>query len=303
MAVNFTTRISSSSQTVEICRERPTVLIGERINPVGRSRMLKALETADFKLLQQDAMRQVEAGAALLDVNAEAPGVDEQTLLKQVVAAVASAVDVPLCIDTADPDALVAALEVYEGRALVNSVTGKEASLDVILPIAKTHDAAVIGLCLDDDGVPDTPQARLRVAEKILDRAAGAGLDVADVVIDPLALAMGAESDAGRIALDATELIVEAFGVNITMGISNISFGMPDRSAINAAFVAMAIRAGLTCAIANPLDRQVTNAIMAADLAMGRDDFGLRWVKAYRERETPEVAAEPAPAKRKTRRK
>lgn len=303
MAVNFTTRVSSSSQTVEICRGRPTVLIGERINPVVRSRMRQALEAADFATLQQAAVRQVEAGAAILDVNAEAPSIDEQALLKEVVASVASAVDVPLCIDTADPDALVGALEVYEGRALINSVTGKEASLDVILPIAKAHDAAVIGLCLDDDGVPDTPQARLRVAEKILDRAARAGLDTADVIIDPLALAMGAESDAGRIALDATELIAEAFGVNITMGISNISFGMPDRSAINAAFVAMAIRAGLTCAIANPLDRQVMNAVMAADLAMGRDDFGLRWVKAYRERQAPAEPAEETPAPRKTRRK
>jgi 5-methyltetrahydrofolate--homocysteine methyltransferase len=285
MADNLTTVVSSPTQTVEINRDRPTVIIGERINPTGRKKVLAALQEGNFDMVRQDATSQVAAGATVLDVNAGVPGADEPALLQQVMRTVLEVTDVPLCIDTADPEALGAALSLYEGKALVNSVNGEERSLKAVLPLVKEHNAAVIGLCMDDDGIPDTPQKRLAVAGNIIERAGKLGIPPEDVVIDPLALTMGADSNAGRVALEAIKLVIEEFGVNITMGASNISFGMPDRKYINAAFIAMAIHAGLTCPITNPLVMEVNTAILAADLAMGRDDYGMRWIQGYRQRQ------------------
>jgi len=285
MAENLTTVVSSKTQTVEINRARPTVIIGERINPTGRKQVLKALQEGNFDMVRQDATSQVAAGALILDVNAGVPGADEPALLQQVMRTVLEVTDVPLCIDTADPEALAAALSLYEGKALVNSVNGEERALGAVLPLVKEHGAAVIALCMDDDGIPETPEQRLAVASKILERAAVLGIPAEDVVIDPLALTMGADSSAGRVALETTELIVKEFGVNITMGASNISFGLPDRKYINAAFIAMAVHAGLTCPITNPLVTEVVTAVLAADLAMGRDEYGMRWINAFRQRE------------------
>lgn len=291
MADNCVTVISSKSNSVEISREAPTVIIGERINPTGRKTVLAALKEGDFEIVRQDAVNQVAAGAAILDVNAGVPGVDEPELLKQLMGTVMEVTDVPLCIDTADPEALSAALEVYEGKALINSVNGEEHSLETVLPLAQEHGAAVIGLCMDDDGIPETPEARLGVAEKIIGRADKLGMKLEDIVIDPLALTMSTDSNAGQIALKTIELVVERFGVNITMGASNISFGLPDRKYINSAFLAMAIYAGLTCPITNPLVTEIGTAVMAADLAMGRDDYGMRWIQAYRDREKAQAEA------------
>lgn len=285
MAENLTTTVSSKTQTVEINRDRPTVIIGERINPTGRKKVLKALQEGSFDMVREDASSQVAAGAAVLDVNAGVPGADEPALLQQVMRTVMEVSEVPLCIDTADPAALEAALSLYEGKALVNSVNGEERSLGAVLPLVKEHGAAVIGLCMDDEGIPETPEKRLAVAAKIIKRAGKLGIPPEDIVIDPLALTMGADSSAGRVALETTKLMVEEFGVNITMGASNISFGLPDRKYINAAFIAMAIHAGLTCPITNPLVTEVITAVLAADLAMGRDDYGARWIQAYRQRE------------------
>jgi 5-methyltetrahydrofolate--homocysteine methyltransferase len=285
MSKNQTTVVRSAKQTVEINRDKPTVIIGERINPTGRKKVLRALQEGDFEMVRQDAINQVQAGARILDVNAGVPGADEPALLKQVLATVMEVTDVPLCIDTADPQALAAALSAYEGKALVNSVNGEERSLQTVLPLVKEHGAAVIGLCMDDSGIPATPQARLAVAAKILDRAAAAGIPMEDVIIDPLALTMGAESYAGRIALETMALVVDEFGVNLTMGASNISFGLPDRKHINATFIAMAIHAGLTCPITNPLDLEVSTAVLAADLAMGHDEYAMQWIQAYRARQ------------------
>jgi 5-methyltetrahydrofolate--homocysteine methyltransferase len=285
MAENLTTVISSKTQTVEINRAKPTIIIGERINPTGRKKVLKALQEGDFDIVREDATSQVAAGAAVLDVNAGVPGADEPTLLQQVMRTVLEVTDVPLCIDTADPEALEAALSLYEGKALVNSVNGEERALEAVLPLVKEYGAAVIGLCMDDDGIPETPEQRLAVAAVIVERAGALGIPPEDVVIDPLALTMGADSNAGRAALETIELLVKEFGVNITMGASNISFGMPDRKYINAAFIAMAIRAGLTCPITNPLVTEVITAVLAADLSMGRDDYGMLWIQAYRQRE------------------
>ena len=285
MSENLTTVVSSKTQTVEINRGKPTVIIGERINPTGRKLMLKALQAGDFDIVRSDAKKQVEAGAKILDVNAGVPGADEPALLKQVLTTVMEVVDVPLCIDTADPEALEAALSMYAGKALINSVNGEERSLETVLPLAKEYGAAVISLCMDDDGIPATAEARLKVAAKIIERAAKLGIPVEDIVIDPLALTMGADHTSGLIAMQAIEMIVEEFGVNITMGASNISFGMPDRKHINATFIAMAIHAGLSCPITNPLEPEVSIAIKAADLSMGRDEYGMAWIQAYRSRQ------------------
>jgi 5-methyltetrahydrofolate--homocysteine methyltransferase len=284
MATSLKTTLSSKTKSVDIHRDGPTVVIGERINPTGRKVVLKALQEGNFDMVRQDALAQVEAGAAVLDVNAGVPGVDETKLLSQVMQEVMDIVDVPLCIDTANPQALEAALKQYEGKALINSVNGEEKSLDAVLPIAKEYGAAVIGLCMDDDGIPGTPEERTAVADKIINRAAKLGIPVEDVIIDPLAMSMGADHKAGRITLDTVKLVVQEFGVNVTMGASNISFGLPDRKYVNSAFMAMSIQAGMTCPITNPLVTEVRTAVLAADLALGKDEYGMRWIKDYRKR-------------------
>ena len=284
MAENLTTTIGSKTSNVEICRDKPTVIIGERINPTGRKKVLAALEAGDFDIVRNDAVSQVEAGAPVLDVNAGVPGADEPVLLQQVMRTVMDVTDVPLCIDTANPSALEAALSIYEGKALVNSVNGEEKSLNAVLPLVKEYGAAVIGLCMDDDGIPATPEARLKAAAKVIERAAALGITPENVVIDPLAMTMGADHAAGRTTLETIELVVKEFGVNITMGASNISFGLPDRKFVNAAFMAMAIHAGLTCPITNPLTPEVTIAVRGADLSMGRDEYAMNWIKAFRRR-------------------
>ncbi len=287
MTDSLTTIVSSKTKTVEISRDNPTVIIGERINPTGRKKVSAALEAGDFDIVRQDAIKQVAAGAHMLDVNAGVPGADEPTLLTQVLRVVMEVTDVPLSIDSNNTDALAAGLAIYEGKALVNSVNGEERSLKAILPPVKEHGAAVIGLCMDDDGIPETPEKRLSVAAKIIERAGKLGIPPENIIIDPLTLTMGADSKAGWVTLKTIELVTEEFGVNITMGASNISFGLPDRTYINAASIAMAIYAGATCPITNPLVTEIRTAILAADLTMGKDDHAMRWIKAYRQRQTP----------------
>jgi 5-methyltetrahydrofolate--homocysteine methyltransferase len=284
MATNLTTCIASKTSSVEICRDKPTVVIGERINPTGRKLVLAALEAGNFDIVRDDAIAQVNAGASVLDINAGVPGVDEPVLLQQIMRTVMEVTEAPLCIDTANPAALEAALSIYAGKALVNSVNGEEKSLTAVLPLVREHGAAVIGLCMDDDGIPATPQARLQVAAKIIERAASLGIAAEDVVIDPLAMTMGADPNAGRTTLETIELVVREFGVNVTMGASNVSFGLPDRQFINATFMAMAIHAGLTCPITNPLASEVAIAMLGADLSMGRDEYGMNWIRAFRQR-------------------
>jgi 5-methyltetrahydrofolate--homocysteine methyltransferase len=285
MTNNLTTIVSSATKTVEISRDKPTVIIGERINPTGRKKVLAALQAGDFEQVRKDALSQVAAGAPMLDVNAGVPGADEPALLQQVLQTVMDATDVPLCIDTANPQALEAALKLYQGKPLVNSTNGEEKSLAAVLPLVKEFGAAVIGLCMDDEGIPTTPEARLAVAGKIIERAAKLGIPAEDVVIDPLVLTLGADSQAGKVTLKTIELVVREFGSNITMGASNVSFGLPDRKFLNATFMAMSIHAGLTCPISNPLVESVKTAVLAADLTMGRDNYGMNWITDFRRRQ------------------
>lgn len=285
MDLHLTTLLTYKNHSVEINRRRPTTIIGERINPTGRKKVQEALVAGDFDPIRQDAIEQVKAGAAVLDVNAGVPGLDEPELLEKVARAVMEVVETPLCFDTANPAALARVLDIYPGKALVNSVNGEERSLREVLPVVRDHQAAVIGLCMDDEGIPPTAEKRLQVAARIIERAGRHGIPTADIVIDPLALSLGAESNAGYVALQTIELVRDEFGVNISMGASNISFGLPDRKYINAAFLAMAIHAGLSCPITNPLVTEVMAAIQAADLLMGRDEYASRWIKAYRQRQ------------------
>ncbi len=284
MTKNLTTLVTSKTRTVEIQRNNPTVIIGERINPTGRKKLLSELKEGKFTIVKNDAVAQVEAGAKIIDVNAGVPGADEEALLKDMIYAVMDATDMPLCFDTADNKALETALSIYEGKALINSINGEEERLAAVLPLVKEYDAAVIALCMDDDGIPPTAEARFKVAAKMIEQAGKLGISADRLVIDPLALTMGSDHNAGRIAIDTIKMVVEEFGVNITMGASNISFGMPDRPAINATFLAMAILAGLTCPITNPLEEEIILAVQAADLVMGRDEFGMNWIKTYRSR-------------------
>ena len=284
MAKNLTTLVTSKTRTVEIQRNNPTVIIGERINPTGRKKLSSELKEGKFTIVKNDAVAQVEAGAKIIDVNAGMPGANEEALLKDMIYAVMDVTDMPLCFDTADNKALETALSIYEGKALINSINGEEERLAAVLPLVKEYDAAVIALCMDDDGIPPTAEARFKVAAKMIERAGKLGISPDRLVIDPLALTMGSDHNAGRIAIDTIKMVVEEFGVNITMGASNISFGMPDRAAINATFLAMAILAGLTCPITNPLEEEIILAVQAADLVMGRDEFGMNWIKTYRSR-------------------
>jgi 5-methyltetrahydrofolate--homocysteine methyltransferase len=274
------TILKGTGKTVVISPDRQTVIIGERINPTGRKKLAAALVAGDLDYVRAEAVAQVAEGAHVIDVNVGAAGVDEVDLLPKAVKAVAEVVDVPICIDSSNPDAIAAALPVAPGRPLVNSVNGEERSLSRILPLIKQYGAAVIGLTMDEGGIPSDPEKRLEIAKKIIARAEALGIAREDVIIDCLALTMGADSKAGLITLRTIEAVRKTLGNNITLGASNISFGLPEREQINAGFLAMAVMAGMNCPIVNPKKSRL--ALAVADLALGRDDYAANYLKAYR---------------------
>ena len=274
------TIIKSEAKTVTIDTDGPFTIIGEKINPTGRKKLAAQLEERNFDYVRSLVLKQVEAGADILDVNVGVPGEDEVVLLPEVCKVVVDVTDVPLCIDSANSDALAAAMAVIPGKPLVNSVTGEESSLEAVLPVVKEFGAAVIGLTMDNDGIPSDPEARLSIAEKILDRASKLGIPADDVVIDPLVLTVGADSRAGLVTLKTIEMVRDAFGVNVNLGASNVSFGLPERHTINQAFLGLAIAAGATCAITDPMKLSLT--IRAVDLLRGRDEYAGRYIKHYR---------------------
>ncbi len=281
------TTLVGTAKKVVIGDDHPTVLIGERINPTGKKKLSAALVAGNLDIVRQEALEQIEAGADVLDVNVGAASVDELDLLPKAVKLVMENVEVPICIDTADVDALAAALAAHqglapEGKPLINSVNGEEERLESVLPLVAEYDAAVIGLCMDDDGIPEEPEQRLAVAQKIVERAEKLGIPRENVVIDCLALTMGADSKAGWKTLEAIRLVRQELGVNLTLGASNASFGLPDREIINGAFIAMAIDRGLNCPIVDAA--KVRPYVLAADLALGRDEYAMRYIKAYRQR-------------------
>src|SRR3954454_22699568 len=277
------TVLESRSSTVTIGHDQPFCVIGERINPTGRKSFAEELRGGDMSTVRVDALDQVASGADMLDVNAGIPLVDESELLKKMLAVVQDSTDVPICIDSSVIEALEAGLAVYEGKALVNSVTGEDDRLEEILPLVAKHSAAVIGLANDETGIPETPQQRLEIATKIVSVAGDHGIPPGTVVIDPLARTVGAATDAVTITLQTIRLIRERLGVNMSLGASNVSFGLPDRHALKAAFLPMAMEAGLTSAIMSTAP-VVVESVRAADLLLGHDEWGMRWIAAHRAR-------------------
>ena len=278
------TTLASKTKTIVIGPDEPFIIIGERINPTGRKKLAEELAANDFSRVRSDALAQAEAGAHVLDVNAGVPGGDEPAIMRQAVLTVMEAVEAPLCFDSANAAALEAALSIYSGKALINSTTGEEAAMERVLPLARKYNAAVICLCNDERGPVQDPQTRLQVARKIVERAADHGLPLADLVFDPLVMTVGADSNAGQVTLETIRLLRQELGVNTTAGASNVSFGLPDRPALNAAFMAMAMAQGLTAAITNPLEPAVRTAILAADLLLGHDAYSSKWIKDFRKR-------------------
>ncbi|MDA8228002.1 MAG: dihydropteroate synthase, partial [Desulfitobacterium hafniense] len=243
----------------------------------------QALLARDFEAVKREAITQVEQGADVLDVNVGVAGVDELALLPEVVKLVSETVDVPLCIDSANPQALAAALKVYEGKALVNSVTGEEKSLKNVLPVVKEYGAAVVGLLMDDEGIPNDPEKRLAIARKIVERAEKQGIDRSDIVIDCLTMTVSSDQSAALVTLKTIERVVEELGTNIILGISNVSFGLPDRHSITKTMLAMALRAGLTCVIMDPTAEGMRRTMKASDLLLGRDEWAMNYLAEYRQ--------------------
>jgi 5-methyltetrahydrofolate--homocysteine methyltransferase len=284
------TVLRSRSKAVTIGAEQPFCIIGERINPTGRKAFAEQLREGDLSTVTADALAQVEAGADVLDVNAGIPLVDEPQLLKAMLTTVQEAVDVPICIDSSVIEALEAGLSVYEGRALVNSVTAEDDRLNEILPLVARHGAAVIGLANDETGIPETPQKRLECARKIISAANDHGIATEEVIIDPLAMTVGADTEAVTTTLNTIRLIRDELGVNMCLGASNVSFGLPQRQVLNSAFLPMAMAAGLTSAIMSTAPVCI-EAVRASDLLLGHDPWGANWIAAHRARQAAAAAA------------
>jgi 5-methyltetrahydrofolate--homocysteine methyltransferase len=268
------------TKQVKIDGEGVFTIIGEKINPTGRKKLAAALLEGNLDYVKELAANQINAGADLLDVNVGVPGADEVTLLPQVVKMIVEAFDIPICLDSPNPQALAMALPVTPGKPLVNSVNGKKESLETILPLVRERGASVIGLTMDEAGIPKVADERVKIAGKILEAAAKYGIPPEDVIIDPLVLTVGAESLAGEVTLQTIMKVRSEFGVNINVGASNVSFGLPERDTINAAFLALTMGAGATCAITDPI--KFTRVIRAVDLLRGKDAYAARYVKYCR---------------------
>jgi 5-methyltetrahydrofolate--homocysteine methyltransferase len=278
------TVISSATREHVIGSGRPFTIIGERINPTGRSKLAAEMKAGDFTTVIADTAAQVAAGAHMLDVNAGIPLADEPAILADTVQLVQSLTDVPLSIDSSIVAALEAGLAVYQGKPLVNSVTGEDERLESVLPLVAKYGAAVVAISNDETGISEDPDVRFAVAKKIVERAADHGIAAADVVVDPLVMPIGAMRTAGQQVFRLVRRLHEELGVNTTCGASNVSFGLPNRNGINGAFLAMAIASGMTSAITSPLHDEVRQAVMAADVLMGTDAHAEAWIRAYADR-------------------
>jgi len=276
------TVLSSPTREVRIGFDRPFVVIGERINPTGRQRLAEEMKAGDYSRVVADALAQVAAGAQVLDVNAGIPLADEPRILADCVRLLQSTIDAPLSIDSSVVEALEAGLSAYQGKALLNSVTGEEERLERVLPLVKKHGCAVVAISNDDDGISEDVDVRFAVAKKIVERARDHGIPASDVVVDPLVMPIGAVATAGRQVMDLVRRLRTELGVNTTCGASNLSFGLPNRTGLNAAFLPMAIAAGLTSAITNPLHPEIVQAVRAADVVMAHDARCTSWIRSYR---------------------
>ena len=278
-----TTTITSATREVQIGFDQPFVIIGERINPTGRKILAEEMKNGDYSRVEADALAQVEAGAHMLDVNAGIPLADEPRILAEAVQLVQSITDVPLSIDSSIVEALEAGLAVYQGKALVNSVTGEDEVLERVLPLVAKHKAAVVAISNDETGISEDPDVRFTVAKKIVERAADHGIPYSDVVVDPLVMPIGAINTAGVQVMALVRRLRDELKVNTTCGASNVSFGLPNRNGINSAFLTMAMGAGMTSAITSPLHAEVMQAVRGGDVMMGHDPDCTNWIRAYRE--------------------
>ena len=278
-----TTTISSATREVHIGFDQPFVIIGERINPTGRKILAEEMKNGDYSRVEADALAQVEAGAHMLDVNAGIPLADEPRILAEAVQLVQSITDVPLSIDSSIVEALEAGLAVYQGKALVNSVTGEDEVLERVLPLVAKHKAAVVAISNDETGISEDPDVRFAVAKKIVERAADYGIPHSDVVVDPLVMPICAINTAGVQVMALVRRLCDELKVNTTCGASNVSFGLPNRNGINSAFLTMAMGAGMTSAITSPLHPEVMQAVRGGDVMMGHDPDCTNWIRAYRE--------------------
>ena len=297
------TILKSPTREVKIGPGRPFVIIGERINPTGRKRLAAEMAAWDFERVKSDALAQVQAGAQMLDVNAGIPLADEPAIMAEAVRVVQSVVDVPLSIDSSIVKALESGLAAYKGKALVNSVTGEDDRLETVLPLVKQYGAAVIAITNDETGISEDPAVRFSIAKKIVTRAASFGIPPEDVLIDPLAMPIGAVRAAGTSLFTLVRRVQEELGCNTICGASNISFGLPDRPTLNATFLAMAIATGLTSAITNPLEEHVRKTILAADIFMGVDENCMAWLKAQRAAAATAAGGESTPGSDSTDRR
>lgn len=277
------TVISSASKEVVIGFDQPFVVIGERINPTGRKLLAEEMKAGDYSRVEADALAQVQAGAQILDVNAGIPLADEPAILAESIKLVQSITDVPLCIDSSIVAALEAGLDAYEGKALLNSVTGEEERLEQVLPLVRKHGCAVIAISNDDTGISEDINVRFDVAKKIVERAADHGIPAADVVVDPLVMPIGAVNSAGVQVMELVRRLRTELKVNTTCGASNLSFGLPNRNGLNAAFISMAVGSGMTSAITNPLHTELMQSVRGANVVMGNDPECAQWIRAYRE--------------------
>lgn len=272
------TVLSSAKKTVVISPDDPFVVIGERINPTNRKKLAEELKNLNYTRAKADAIAQVQAGAQMIDVNCGVPGADEPAILKGAVEVLQETVDVPLCLDSSRVDALEAALPAYKGKALINSVTGEDKILDRLLPVIKKHNASVIGITHDEAGISKDPKVRLEAAKKIVRRAGEYGIPPEDVLIDTICMPVGADHTLGRVALETVRLVRQELGVNISLGAGNVGFGMPERPALTAALMTLGMPLGLTASIANPLEPEISRAVLASDLMLGKDKFGMKWM-------------------------
>ncbi len=294
------TVISSANREVVIGFDQPFVVIGERINPTGRKLLAEEMKNGDYSRVQSDALAQVAAGAQVLDVNAGIPLADEPAILAESIRLLQSITDVPLCIDSSIVEALEAGLEAYEGKALLNSVTGEDERLERVLPLVKKFGCAVVAISNDDTGISEDPDVRFDVAKKIVQRAADHGIPASDVVVDPLVMPIGAINSAGRQVMDIVKRLRDELKVNTTCGASNLSFGLPNRNGLNAAFIPMAIAAGMTSAITNPLHSELMQAVRGANVVMGNDPECAAWIRQYRD---PDATGTPQRGRRGGRRR
>ncbi len=290
------TVLRSRGREVVVSVDRPFVIIGERINPTGRKVLAAEMKEGKMDRVRADAIAQVAAGAHMLDVNAGIPALDEAALLVAAIKAVSEVTDVPICIDSSVIEALEAGLAAYQGKALVNSVTAEEERMERILPLVKKHGAAVIGMANDETGITMIPEERLALARRIIERAADHGIPQEDVIIDPIAMTVAADPTCGLVTLETMRLIRDRLGNNMTCGASNVSFGLPDRATVNAAFLPLAMHAGLSCAITNPLVPEVRRAVLAGDLLLGHDEYAMRWIASYRADVAQQAARDARPA-------